>query len=121
MGTVTIVSDSIARFKDFVAYLEQAGHTWLHRLTGETIRITAALPGPPDLVVIDEHFATRSSVDVIRQLLRTNAFLNIAAVSASPAKDFHEDTEGLGIVMQLANPPTREDAVRVASYLAGRG
>jgi hypothetical protein len=100
--------------------LEAAGHTWQHRLPGENIAVTQVVPDAPDLVVIDEHFNAGNSIDLIRRLIGMNAFLSIAAVSASAPEIFHEETEGLGVAMQLANPPTRSDADRVADYLSDK-
>ena len=66
--------------------------------------------------MVDDRLGSVSGVKLIRSLLERNAFLNIAAVSLLSPDDFHEETEGLGIVMQLSSPPTEEDAVQVAAH-----
>ncbi len=54
-----------------------------------------------DLVVADEQLPDMSGLDFIKKLIRVNPMSNCAAVSGLSHEDFHEASEGLGVLMQL--------------------
>ncbi|MCK9239263.1 hypothetical protein, partial [Desulfocurvus sp.] len=49
----------------------------------------------PELVVIDENLPGMPSLELAGALLRVNAMINTAVVSALGEEDFHEASEGL--------------------------
>lgn len=71
-----------------------------------------------DLVVIDETLNDMSGIDLARQVVARNPMAAIALVSALPGEDFHEATEGLGIMAQLPPRPRRRDARSLIETLA---
>ena len=60
---------------------------------------------PADLVVSDEQLVDMTGLEFAIQLVRQNPMINCALVSALPKEDFHEASEGLGILAQLAGQP----------------
>ena len=71
----------------------------------------------PDLMVIDEEVDKVSNLDVARQIVISNPMINITLVSVLSPKDFHEASEGLGIVAQLPRQPRKEEAVKLLETL----
>ncbi len=71
-----------------------------------------------ELVVIDEDLADMKGVDMARILAEKHPFVNCMLVSSLPADDFHEVTEGLGVLMQLPSPPDMGVASEVLSHLS---
>ena len=67
------------------------GHTAL-----ETVCKTAV-----DLVIADEDLGDMPGLELVRKLLGVNALINTVLVSTESAENFHERTEGLGILMPL--------------------
>ncbi len=65
---------------------------------------------PPHLVIIDEQFAGVSPLDLVKELLKINAMVYVALVSAMDEEVFHDATEGLGILARLPSPPGPGDA-----------
>ena len=55
----------------------------------------------PALVVVDESLGGVSGKQVIEDMIRKNPMVNTALVSPLSDEDFHEDTEGLGILMPI--------------------
>ena len=55
----------------------------------------------PALVVVDESLGGVSGKQVIEDMIRKNPMVNTALVSSLSDEDFHEDTEGLGILMPI--------------------
>ena len=63
-----------------------------------------------DLVVVGQSLVDASPVECITRLIRQNALINCALISATEQNAFHEATEGLGILMQLPPNPSANDA-----------
>jgi len=72
---------------------------------------------PPVLVIIDYHLREMAPLDLAKELLQINALVNIAVVSTMTEDDFHEATEGLGLLPRLPSPPTAADASVLLSRL----
>jgi DNA-binding NarL/FixJ family response regulator len=56
----------------------------------------------PSLVIVDEYIAGVSGKEMIETMIKKNPMINTALVSGLTPEDFHEFTEGLGILMQVS-------------------
>ncbi|MBW1897201.1 MAG: hypothetical protein JRI47_09090 [Deltaproteobacteria bacterium] len=65
---------------------------------------------PPDLMIVDEEVDGHSNLEIARHIVMTNAMVNVAVVSSLSHEDFHEVSEGLGILAQLPQSPGEGDA-----------
>jgi len=65
---------------------------------------------PYDLVIVDEKVHDMTGLELAERIVRKNAIINCAAVSALSPEDFHEASEGLGLIAQLPTQPKRWDA-----------
>jgi DNA-binding response OmpR family regulator len=70
-----------------------------------------------DVVVTDEKLADGDALPFIKDLTRQQPLINCAMVSSLSPEDFHEETEGLGVFMQLPVNPGAEDAVKMMQLL----
>lgn len=70
-----------------------------------------------DLVVIDEQLDDQQGLKFLTYVAKNRPFANTVLVSELSHDDFHEVTEGMGVLMQLSNPPAKEDAVRVLNQI----
>ncbi len=70
-----------------------------------------------DLVIVDEQLADMSGIAFVKQLVRINPLVNTAIVSALTDEEFHEATEGLGVLMQLPPQPQEKDAEALLAIL----
>jgi DNA-binding response OmpR family regulator len=77
----------------------------------------AAASGSIDLIIIDEKVDGRTGPDIAMEMIRVNAMANLALVSGLSPEEFHEATEGLGIMAQLPLTPDAKDAERLLSIL----
>jgi len=69
-----------------------------------------AASGSIDLIIIDENVDGRPGKDIAMEMIRINAMANLALVSGLSPEEFHEATEGLGIMAQLPPCPDAKDA-----------
>lgn len=65
---------------------------------------------PMDLVIVDEQLDDMSGIDFVQRLVQVNPLVNTAIVGSLSKADFHEATEGLGVLMQLPPNPGDKDA-----------
>lgn len=70
-----------------------------------------------DLVVTDENLGDMTGLEFIKKIVSKYPMVNCAAVSPLPPEDFHEASEGLGILMQLPIQPDQEQAELLLGHL----
>ena len=69
------------------------------------------------LAVVDERIGDISGLDLIKRLLEIDAFVHTAVLSDADEEEFHNRSEGLGILTQLARMPEEKDARRLCALL----
>ena len=79
--------------------------------------LLAVRTASPDLVVIDLDLPDFKALDLVSQLLMVNAMVNTAVLSPLSEAEFHEASEGLGILGRLPVKPGRGDAVDLLERL----
>ncbi len=72
---------------------------------------------PLDLVVVDEKLGDMTGMEFIETLVSVNPMINCAAVSPLPSDEFHEISEGLGILAQLPVQLGANDAEKLLKLL----
>lgn len=70
-----------------------------------------------DLIVTDENITDMNGIECIEKLILFNPLLNCAAISSLSPDDFHEKSEGLGILMQLPKKPSTQDGIKLLEHL----
>lgn len=65
---------------------------------------------PVDLVITNEELGDMSGLAFAEKLVMLNPLIHCAAVSALSSDDFHEASEGLGLLAQLPVHPSPTDA-----------
>jgi len=70
-----------------------------------------------DLLVTDETLEDMSGLELIESVIMSQPMLNCAAVSSLSREDFHDASEGLGVLMTLPSTPGREEADALMKHL----
>jgi DNA-binding NtrC family response regulator len=70
-----------------------------------------------DLLVIDENLSDMTGLELIESVITSQPMLNCAVVSTLSSADFHEVSEGLGILMQLPAEPGKKEAHQLLEHL----
>jgi len=70
-----------------------------------------------DLVVTDERLGDMTGLEFAGRLLSVNPIINCASVSHLSPENFHEVSEGLGLMAQLPIQPGKEDAEELLQHL----
>jgi CheY-like chemotaxis protein len=70
-----------------------------------------------DFVLTDELLADMTGLQFLEKLIAVNPMINCAAVSPLAPEDFHESSEGLGIMLQLPPNPGNKEAEKLLECL----
>lgn len=70
-----------------------------------------------DLVVTDEILEDMTGLELAGKLISVNPMINCAVISSLPPEDFHEASEGLGLMAQLSPQPTQEQTEELLQRL----
>ncbi len=70
-----------------------------------------------DLLVADENLGDMTGLELIKSIIASQPMLNCAAVSSLLPGDFHEASEGLGVLMQLPVEPGKQEADQLLEHL----
>lgn len=70
-----------------------------------------------DLVVADETVGDMTGLEFFKRVIAVNPMVNGAAVSSLSKEAYHEASEGLGLLMQLAPNPGKAESERLMANL----
>jgi CheY-like chemotaxis protein len=117
MFKLLLVSKNRNSFSDFISALkENDSNEVLFAGSGEEA-LKMVKDNAVDLVITDEDLADMSGLEFVRRLITVNPFINCAAISHLTEKEFHEASEGLGIMNHLSSDPKGADAEDVLKTL----
>jgi len=113
---ILLVSRDKASMSAFKAGLEenQVQTAWAESGSNAIVKIAE---GSFDLVVTDENLSDMTGLEFIEKVISRKPMVNCAAVTSLLPADFHEASEGLGILMQLPVSPGQEQAEKLLSQL----
>lgn len=72
----------------------------------------------PKLVVVDEGLPDIKPLELVREIVMASAMTLTAVVTSMTEDDFHEASEGYGVLMALPALPAREHGKELAELLA---
>ena len=79
--------------------------------------LSAVRNDSPHLVIIDSALPDMESLSLVKDLLMANAMVNTAVVSPLSDQEFHESSEGLGVLARLSLAPGKSDAAELLRKL----
>lgn len=106
---VTTRSDQLA---EFISGLDLNKHEPVLAESGESA-LDYVHSIKPDLVIVDKNLPDYDSLDLVREIVRADALINTAVITEMNRKEFHEKSEGLGVLSALPGDPGTEDATKL--------
>ena len=110
MLNIVLASREQENFARFAAGLEQKEQVSLTHVDSGAAALATVNGKKIDLVVVGENLTDMTPVEFVMQLVRCQPMINSAMVSGLGHDEFHEATEGLGVLMQLPPNPSVEDS-----------
>lgn len=94
-GDFTALAEGIQKIEPASIAWADSGEAALASVTGKTV----------DIAVIDETVGDQPGLKIAASIIMKNAMVNQAVVSRLTPEEFHETSEGLGIMAQLPPNP----------------
>ncbi len=116
---ILLVSSRPASLQAFTVELRKTPGLVLEQVGSGEEALAKCRAEAPDLVLIDDAPAGCTSLGLVQSVLETNAMISTAVVSPLSEAEFHERSEGLGVLTPLPMEPGPEDARMLVSRLRG--
>jgi CheY-like chemotaxis protein len=117
MLKLLIITPDASGFADFARELTETGRLEIFWAETGVQALALLTRDPVDLVVADESLKDMTGLAFAEKLVSLNPMINCALVSSRPADEFHEISEGLGILAQLTPTPDRNQARNLIRHL----
>ena len=101
----------------FAAALAADSEVHLKQVVSGAEALAATRADAPHLVIIDADLPDTAPLDLVQKLLLVNAMVNTAVVSPLTDEEFHEISEGLGVLGRLPREPAASDAAELLRKL----
>jgi DNA-binding NarL/FixJ family response regulator len=101
----------------FAGALSSNPEVRLQRVGSGAEALETAQASAPHLVIIDTGLADYEPLELVLKLLKVNAMVNTAVVSPLSEEEFHEASEGLGVLGRLPVEPGESDATELLHRL----
>jgi DNA-binding NtrC family response regulator len=116
MIRILLAGRDATSLSDFEAELKNR-ETQIHYLVSGDKALAAISAQGFDLLVADESLKDMTGLKLIKAVTTQQPLLNCALVSSLSPEEFHEATEGLGILMQLPPRPGMNEADQLLIHL----
>lgn len=117
MLRIVLATNRPKALQAFAADLSSNPEVNLQRVISGAEALEAARTTAPHLVIIDADLPDTAPLALVQKLLLVNAMVNTAVLSPLSDEEFHEASEGLGILGRLPNDPGMSDADEVLHKL----
>jgi DNA-binding response OmpR family regulator len=102
---IVLVTVRWENFHTFLGELCSDPEVCLDQVTSGAETLSIVGTRSPHLVIVDSEVPDTDPLDLVREMISANAMVNTAVVSTLADHEFHEVTEGLGILCRLPLDP----------------
>jgi len=117
MISVLMVCRTREAMSEFADAMEKQDDVTLSWAESGAAGLDAATEKAFHLAVVDEALDDMTGIAFAEKLVAVNPMVNCALVSRLPSDDYHEATEGLGLLMQLPEQPGGPQAKKLLDRL----
>jgi len=110
MLRIVLATDRLEAMQAFVEALSSNPEVRLQHVTSGAEVLEAVSVSAPHLVIIDSGLTDNEPLELVKKLLMVNAMMNTVVVSPLSEEEFHEASEGLGVLGRLPGEPGESDA-----------
>ncbi|MBT3177768.1 MAG: response regulator [Desulfobacula sp.] len=116
MIKVILASREKARFSEMIDAF-QSRSILIEQVQSGGTALKMIADGSYNLLITDEHLPDMPGKTLIKNIITQNPFMNCVAVSALSHKKFHEEFEGMGVLMQFHPTPSTKDVQKLVDHL----
>jgi DNA-binding response OmpR family regulator len=107
---LVLVTPRLEALRSFIEALSSNPEVRLEHVNSGAAALAAVRTVAPHLVIIDAGLPDTAPLELVQRLLMINALVNTAVISPLSEVQFHEASEGLGILSRLPIEPGRLEA-----------
>jgi len=111
MYTLLLVSPRMGDLSDFTATISAQPDITLYQVDSGEDALRMFREQNPHLVIIDQEIRDKNPLDLVMKLLAVNAMINTTMITSMDAEEWHNKSEGLGMMPPIPDPPTEKDAL----------
>ncbi len=119
MPHIALFTVSPDKFQTFSTVLSAEPGIVFEMLNTRDDVLRLARNGSPDLIIVDDKLPDCDPFYMIKRIIGVNALINTAVLSSLSDEDFHEKSEGLGILCRLPPKPGKNEAETLLQKLRG--
>jgi DNA-binding response OmpR family regulator len=116
MINALLASSDKAHFSNMIAAF-QSHNIQIDPVQKGSLALTMVAESSYNLLITDEDLSDMSGKTLIERTISLNPFMNCVVVSRLSHKDFHEEFEGLGVLMQFPLEPGTTDVQKLLDHL----
>ncbi len=109
MKHIVLLSPRPGELTEFLSALSRQADITLHKITTSAKMLEFVQNNPTHLVLLDQAIDEKNPLDLVINILSHNAMTNTAMITSMDAEQWHEESEGLGMLPPVPDPPTTED------------
>ena len=117
MNKYLLISESADNFKNIDKVFSSKEKAEIHYALTSADALDKVKNNFYTLVICDKSLPDYNGKDLIEDIIKINAMINTALVSTLSDDDFHEYTEGLGILKKIPENPSEKDAQELYDHL----
>jgi DNA-binding NarL/FixJ family response regulator len=116
--TILLVTTRPSQMRPFAEALCEESRMQMITAVSAEEAIDAARRAKIVLAIVDERIGETAGLDLIKHLIEIDAFMHAAVLSDADEEDFHNRSEGLGVLARLTLMPDQKDARRLYELLS---
>lgn len=109
MDTFAFYSPRAEELTDFLSVLQNQEDITLQIFSSGDELLTFVEQNKPQLVIIDQKISEDNPLDLVIGILTINAMTNTAMITSMDEEQWHEKSEGLGMLPAIPDPPSKKD------------
>lgn len=117
MIRLLLVADKKERCLSLLSAFEKKEVITLHTENSGEAALAAVRTVIFDLVLVDENVGDMAGLELVERLVAVNPMINCAAISSLSKEDFHEASEGMGVLCSLPPCPSDQDVEKLLAHL----
>lgn len=118
MSSIIMATSQPAAWREFLRTLEDESGMPIAVVATANEIIQAAHGKDLKAVILARDLQGMTAAELVQRLITTNAMVHVAWASAQTEEQFHQATEGLGILMKLSPTPDVSEARCLAERLS---
>ncbi len=117
MTRILLVGKEKTVFTDFAAALQKDSRIEVQQVTSSKEGLDMLEQQRAEVVVAATELADTDGLSFINDVAKKYPLINTALMSTLSPEDFHEETEGLGVFMQISGKPDQQQAQQMLKSL----